>query len=564
MENTTVNKNDFSTLTDGDSGKISPNLLDDIRFGNQRDDRDEDEFKDLVSSVRVHGIIQPVTVWSHNKDNTRLELICGHGRRDAALQANTESIPFIFREVSEQQAFEMHLAENLERESLGVVAKAKAIQHYLTRYQGDYEATASKLNLKVKECRELIELNKCCDAVMKSIKNKSISPAHAIILAPFPHQAQEKNLNTIVAEGWTVKTLRERAGKAKLPLDKGIFDKEECSSCKFNTNPQLGLFNITETKAQCAKPTCFQEKTTKHLALQKSAIEEKYGKVLLLSECDTKSQNTVGIENVGNEQYASCISCDHRVAVLHDSWSKAGQITESQCSNPECFKTCITAHSATIKKESTTPEKVTKSETTPKAKTVKPQGVLSPSIITRYENELRNSAKLYFKNHDNFKDALTTASLINQSGYKFSKECTTKLNDALVFCLHLSCEELATIRNKATEEFLNNSEVDANHNRVTKTLIRCLNKEGEKAEKFVIEQWKPIDENLKIYTIEILKQLAIGAGVDKVMELASKDSFAKLMKQGKGAIIKGIQKVSIDWKGYAPRNLKEFLKKGEK
>lgn len=549
MNSILTNQNQFSDLKDGSAGLVDPKLLLDIRFGNQRDSRDEEEFKDLVGSVKKHGVFTPVVVWL-SEDKNKLELICGHGRRDAAIEANQESLPFIFREVNEQKAFEMHLAENLERESLGVVAIAKAIQHYLTLYKGDYEATASKLNLKLKECRELIELNKCSEKVLDAIKNKSITPAHAIILAPFPHVSQEKNLNTIISEKWTVKTLRERAGKAKLPLDKGVFDKKDCDACNFNTVPQLGLWGSTSSKAQCAKPICFQKKTTEYLKNQKTQLEEKHGKILLLSECDAKSLTSVNKENVGAQQFNSCLVCDERITVLNDSWSKAGAVSNSQCINKTCFSKCSQALIQEKSSKTSEPKKQQKNV----RKTT--ENKLSPSIKTQYEKELRACSIAFYKDDENFNDSLVTASLVSHARFKVKNEYL--LNKVLPLLLTMDNEQRSLIRGQAITHFLNKSESDANQNKTTNTLITCLRAEGEQGVVFAKEHWKPTTENLDIYTIEVLKKIALSIGIDKTMDAKE---FNKSFSKNKADVIKFIQSANVEWNEYAPKNFTEILVK---
>jgi ParB family transcriptional regulator, chromosome partitioning protein len=562
---------DFTSLVDQDTGVISPDLLDDFKFGNQRGSRCDDEFSDLVESVRRHNLITPVTVRLNPDTPNRLELIAGHGRRDAAKLAKLHHVPFIFRQVDDQQAYEMHMSENLDREDLNIVSKAHAALRYMTQFKGDAEAVASKLNMKLKECRELLELNKCTDKVLDAVRNEHITPAHAIILAPFPKAAQDKNLERIIAEAWTVKTLRERAGKAKLPLDRGVFDKTECANCQYNTVPQLGLFSNNDAKAECAKPACFQEKTTAHMDAKRKELTATYGHILLLSETSDKERNNVSADVVGASQFETCQNCDNRVAVLTDAWGRAGEITENQCVDMVCFTKCkgefakeVKAQQIEIAKTSTDSVEAQQAAAAKKAiKTTKSTatGVLPNVVAEHYKKLLRQAAAQYYADDTRFIACLLTAALVSHAQFKREGQSFSRFSDVLVDCLSMTNEQRQSLTKQAAHHLLTETKSDSDNGNITDTLIRCLSAEKDTTLDFVTKFWMPTTENLNVYTKKLLAPLAKSAGVDKALESQEKGSFTKLLNQSKPELIKGIGQAQVDWESYAPKSFTAMISK---
>jgi ParB family chromosome partitioning protein len=557
---------DFSALQDGDTGTISPALIDDFRFGNQRGKRSKKSFAELVSAVKQHGVFTPLTLWRSENGDTRLEAIAGHGRRDAALEAGVDAVPFVFRDVTPEEAFEMHLKENNVREDISFVAHSAAVVRYMTEFKGDVEAVASRMNISAKKCRELLEINKCSAKVKKAIGEGQITLSHAILLAPFPKASQDKNLPTIIAEKWTVATLRQRVGKAKLPLERAAFDTTECAACEFNTKHQMGLFENADDKSHCAKSTCFQAKTTAHMETRKAELTEQYGHILLLSQTSEKDRHTVTADVVGEAQFETCSACDDRVAVLSDAWGKAGEITENQCVNNDCFTTCKTAFAKEVKAQEVkavaaapdaTPEQTAATAKAAAKKTTKAaaSGTLSNMVIEHYKTLLRGAAKEFFKDDNNFLGSLLTAAIVSHAGLKNDQTGNARFSDLVPVMMGLTNEQRHALVKDAAVRLLTETTTDSDNGNTTDMLIRCLSVEKEKAVPFVTAYWTPSDANLKIYTKDLLVGLSKAAGVVTALDSAEQGSFTKLSNKPKAAFIKGIQGANVDWQQYAPKSL---------
>ena len=105
---------------------------------------DPQALKELVSSVKQHGILQPLLVRSIGSG--KYELVAGERRYRAGQSAKLEVAPVVVRELSDDQAFQLALIENLQREDLNPVEETEGILHLLAiRLHCDVEAVKSLL-----------------------------------------------------------------------------------------------------------------------------------------------------------------------------------------------------------------------------------------------------------------------------------------------------------------------------------------------------------------------------------------------------------------------------------
>ncbi|MHC5771267.1 MAG: ParB/RepB/Spo0J family partition protein [Nostoc sp.] len=105
---------------------------------------DPQALKELVSSVKQHGILQPLLV--RPIGGGKYELVAGERRLRAGLEAELEVVPVVVRELSDDQAFQLALIENLQREDLNPVEETEGILHLLAiRLHCDVEAVKSLL-----------------------------------------------------------------------------------------------------------------------------------------------------------------------------------------------------------------------------------------------------------------------------------------------------------------------------------------------------------------------------------------------------------------------------------
>jgi ParB family chromosome partitioning protein len=98
----------------------------------------EEELRDLVSSVKQHGVLQPIVV---RPIRDRFEVVAGERRWRAAASAGLETIPAVVMSLTDQEALELALVENLQREDLNSMERARAYQ----RLSGDFGLTQEQI-----------------------------------------------------------------------------------------------------------------------------------------------------------------------------------------------------------------------------------------------------------------------------------------------------------------------------------------------------------------------------------------------------------------------------------
>jgi ParB family chromosome partitioning protein len=101
----------------------------------------EAALEELAQSIRSSGIIQPLVV---RKIGARYQLIAGERRWRAALRAQLLKVPVVLREVGDEQALELTLVENIQREDLNPVEQARAFQRLMDQFHLTQDEVASR------------------------------------------------------------------------------------------------------------------------------------------------------------------------------------------------------------------------------------------------------------------------------------------------------------------------------------------------------------------------------------------------------------------------------------
>ena len=534
---------------------IPPSELRDFKGGNTRRKRVQKSFAELVESVRISGIIQsPVARLS---DDGAYELVVGHNRRDAAIEVGLETIDVEVRQLSDREALAMHLDENLVREDLSFVDQVDAAKRWVSFFQGDRESAAKRMSWSLKQLNERMELVNCSDRVMDALDSGEIAAGHALILSTMPEKLQNGSLQTVINEKLTVADLRKRAAKVRIPLAVAKFDKADCQGCKHNSEKQAGLFGTdNDADATCSNATCFKQKTQAHLADKYKSLEEKFGKVLFVTESMSSDRNTVAAENVGDNQFNSgCVGCADRAALLDDRPGKEGAVFESQCLNVDCFNSCV----ATFKQEQAQTKdeaEVTSSESTvsatetggstktAKEATVKKQTgkavAYQPSnvVIEHHKAEIVDFGRDFFTAHEGFRLALAIASIEHTvTGIKGDA-----IPDRIKALASKPKQELFQLLSSTLTDAITKGSMFGSYNPFS---VFSSGIKGVDAKEKAIQAWTPTEKALKTYTIEGIKHLCADSGFDKAINADNDKAFSKLSGKGKGDFVKGVIKLYI-------------------
>ncbi|EJZ20793.1 ParB/RepB/Spo0J family partition protein [Rhizobium sp. Pop5] len=168
---------------------------------------DDTELHDLASSIRQHGIVQPIVVRTMSRD--QYEIIAGERRWRAAQLAGLIEIPVIIRDVDDKTALEIAIVENVQRADLNPLEEALGYDQLIAEYgytQNDLGEIIGKSRSHVANSLRLLKLP---DPVRDLLAAGSLSAGHARALVSTPDPVSLAR--TIVAKGMSVRDAEKLA-----------------------------------------------------------------------------------------------------------------------------------------------------------------------------------------------------------------------------------------------------------------------------------------------------------------------------------------------------------------
>ncbi len=188
---------------------------------------DEVALEELASSIKEHGVFQPIIVKPSIKG---YEIIAGERRVKASLLAGLTEIPAIVREFNDAEMMEIALLENLQREDLTCIEEANAYKKIADTLNITQEELAKRVGKSRSYVTNTLGLLKLPEETQNLINEKKISMGHAKILSKLEDKYQIKELtDKIITEGISVRELEDitsspaeytRINKNSLPKEK--------------------------------------------------------------------------------------------------------------------------------------------------------------------------------------------------------------------------------------------------------------------------------------------------------------------------------------------------------
>ncbi|GAC1330964.1 MAG: ParB/RepB/Spo0J family partition protein [Candidatus Dormibacteria bacterium] len=154
------------------------------------------EMEGLTSSVREHGILQPLVVARHGAG---YRLVAGERRLRAARAAGLTEVPVVVREAPEgRESLALALIENIQRHDLNALEEAEAYRRLLEEFELTHEAIAREVGRTRTHVSNTMRLLGLVPAVQGALMSGAISAGHARALASLPGAAQEEGLRRIL------------------------------------------------------------------------------------------------------------------------------------------------------------------------------------------------------------------------------------------------------------------------------------------------------------------------------------------------------------------------------
>ena len=199
---------------------------------------DDETLSELSASIAEHGLLQPIAV-RHRAVGGYL-IVAGERRWRACRMAGLTEVPAIVKDVTDEQAMELALVENLQREDLDPVEEAAGIRELMTRCGLTQEQAAQKLGKSRSALANSLRLLNLPENVLELLKSGFINIGHAkVILSLLTPELQEQaaqiiadnQLNVRQAEA-LCKKLAKPAKEPREPQPRGTLPVEVEESLK--------------------------------------------------------------------------------------------------------------------------------------------------------------------------------------------------------------------------------------------------------------------------------------------------------------------------------------------
>ena len=168
--------------------------------GQPRQHIDDEKLEELAQSIRVHGIIEPLVVRRRGKQDS-FELIAGERRWRAAQRAGLKEVLVVVRDVSQKDAFELALIENIQRADLDPIEFAEALARLIQEHGFTQESVASRVGKDRSTVANALRLLKLPRGVRQLVISGELSEGHARALLGAPDELVLSQLADKVQKG---------------------------------------------------------------------------------------------------------------------------------------------------------------------------------------------------------------------------------------------------------------------------------------------------------------------------------------------------------------------------
>lgn len=191
---------------------------------------DEDALNELATSIKTHGVIQPIIV---KKVDDRYIIIAGERRYRASRIAGIKTIPCIVKDYNEQEISEIAIIENLQREDLNAIESAKAIKNLIEQYHLTQEEVADKIGKSRPAVANSLRLLSLPESIITLVETNKISAGHARALLAVEDSVKQKELALLIIEkGLNVRDVEslikniDKVKQISLPKEKSLEIKD--------------------------------------------------------------------------------------------------------------------------------------------------------------------------------------------------------------------------------------------------------------------------------------------------------------------------------------------------
>jgi ParB family chromosome partitioning protein len=207
--------------------------------------RSHPDCETLVNSIREHGLLQPILIRPLEHG---FEIVAGHRRFQACRTLRWRFIPCKIRELSDKQAYEIQLTENIQRKSMDPIEEAEAFRRYIIDFGwGGVSELARKIGKSEEYVSHHMQLLKLPDEIKHKIMDNSLKVSQAIEIVQVPHDKQQRIVSEVVNNNLTVRQIRE--------LKMAIKEEETFNKIIASANDELRSLAIAKKASLTLKIT---------------------------------------------------------------------------------------------------------------------------------------------------------------------------------------------------------------------------------------------------------------------------------------------------------------------
>lgn len=271
---------------------------------NPRKTFNEASMKELAESIASAGVHTPVLLrplpahrledTAHLSPRPEYELVAGERRYRASLLAKVDTIPAMIRELTDDQALEVQIIENLQRDDLTALEEAQGYQALMDHSQIGADQVASKIGKSrsyVFSRLKLLDMGQDC---RDALRDGLIDASKALLLARIPSTAlQVKALKEIIRTNHPEGVMSHRMAaewirsRYMLKIEQAPFDHTDttlapraCTICPTRTGADADLFMDVMGADMCTDPDCYAGKVQQHHSRRRAQLEAQGHKII--------------------------------------------------------------------------------------------------------------------------------------------------------------------------------------------------------------------------------------------------------------------------------------------
>lgn len=317
---------------------------------NPRKNFNEEKHKEMVESIKQSGLLNALIVRPFKNGINQFELICGERRLRALQELKMPYVQADVREnVSDQEAREIQLIENIQRADLSPVEEARAIDALLKSFKCTQEVVSQKIGKSQSYVAARLSLMDLREDFLKLLEEGKIHPGHikSILILKGCNSLLDRLSKKLkeyfkTAELLTVKEfdmmVNNMLSRHMKPLfrpeygERPEFDLKECEKCQFNKVVDLAY---EKGKKRCLKPECWEEKQLAVHRAEAERVREKVKSGKIVKEEDLP-KDVQTFDRCGFDK-KTCAKCDKRkVGMVKDYDGK--NVSKEICLDKECFE----------------------------------------------------------------------------------------------------------------------------------------------------------------------------------------------------------------------------------